>query len=395
MPPDATRAVTRKASPVLGWKLARSLAAQYGTPLQVVSRKVVARNYRAFESRLPGVTVCYAAKANRCPEVLGQLRQLGSSLDVCTPAEIRAGLSAGFGPDRMLHTHPCKTERNLFESYSAGVRWFVYDGAPELDKLARTAPDAQLLLRVAERSDAELDLSKKFGCAPAHVLPLLAAAKSRRLAVRGLSFHLGSQCLDPDDFKPVLASVRGLLDAARKAGHPLDTIDIGGGPPSPYADPPEIPTLEDYLGTVHGHLTASFGGTGVRVLAEPGRCVVGDAVTAVVRVLGKAIRGDKLWYYLDDGIYGTFSGLNGGKCPYPILAENQGSRRSVPCVLAGPTCDSVDVVAEGRPMPIDLEPGELLLVPCVGAYSHACATTFNGIDVPRVAAIDTDPDLPD
>jgi ornithine decarboxylase len=386
---------TRSAAPILTWKLARQLAAAHGTPLQVVSRRRLTRNYRAFATRLPGATVCYAAKANRAPEVLSHLQRLGGSLDVCTPAEVRAGLAAGFGPDRMLHTHPCKTPGNLAESFAAGVRWFVYDAEPELDKLARLAPDAQLLLRLAERSGADIDLSKKFGCDPAAAPALLAAARRRGLAVKGLSFHLGSQCLDPEDFGPVLKNVRAVYDAARAAGHALEVVDIGGGPPAPYKDPPAIMPLGAYLGVVQGHLTRHFGGTGVRVLAEPGRAVVADAVTAVVRVLAKTRKGSKTWYVLDDGLYGTWSGLFGAPPPYPILAENAATRRHARCVLAGPTCDSLDVVGDGVEMPADLAVGELLLVPSVGAYSLACATSFNGIDPPRVVAIDFDPDLDD
>lgn len=392
MPPTPER--TRSPESVLSWKLARQLAAKYGTPLQVVNRRALSRNWRAFETRLPGVGVCYAAKANRSPEILAHLRRLGSSLDVCTPVEVRAGLSAGFGPDQMVHTHPCKTLDNLSASYAAGVRWFVYDAAAELEKVARLAPDAQLLLRVAQSSGkAELDLSKKFGCTPADAAALLARARDLKLTVRGFSFHVGSQCLDPDAFGAALDSVRGLYDRARAAGHRLDTIDLGGGFPAPTRQAPAVAPLSDYLGVVHGHLTRAFGGTGVRVLAEPGRGLVADAVTAVVRVLARSVRDGKLWYYLDDGVYGTFSGLFGDPCPYPVLAENAARRRRGPCVLAGPTCDSIDVVAGDWRLPTDLGPGELLLVPCVGAYSHACATTFNGIDPPRVVAVDSDPDL--
>ena len=164
--PDAR---TRTAAPVIGWDRARDLAARHGTPLHVVSRPVLSRNYRAFAERLPGVRVHYAAKANRCPEVLAHLSLIGSALDVCTPGEVRAGLAAGFPAARMIHTHPCKTERNLAESYALGVRTFVYDAADELPKFVRSAPDARLLLRVAQSGGAMLDLSKKFGCAGGRV----------------------------------------------------------------------------------------------------------------------------------------------------------------------------------------------------------------------------------
>ncbi len=389
MPQPAAR--TRTAAPVIGWDRARDLAARHGTPLHVVSLPVLARNYRAFAERLPGVRVHYAAKANRCPEVLSYLQLLGSALDVCTPGEARAGLAAGFSPTRMIHTHPCKTERNLAESYALGVRTFVYDAADELPKFLRHAPDARLLLRVAQHGGAALDLSKKFGCAAGRVADLLAAARSLGLAVRGLSFHLGSQCLDPDAFGPVLAAVRAFYDADRAAGGRMDTLDIGGGPPAPYRDPAAIPSLADYLSAVRTHLDAHFGDLRLSVLAEPGRCLVAEAVTAVVRVIGRAVRGGVLWYYLDDGVYGTFSDRDADRCPYPILAERAAARPHGPCVLAGQTCDSLDVVAEGRALPSDLEVGELLLVPSVGAYTLVSATTFNGFDPPTVVAVNSLP----
>jgi ornithine decarboxylase len=387
MPP--TGPTTRKAAPVISWEEALRLVARYGTPLQVVSRPAVAANVAAFRNQLAGVTVCYAAKANRCPEILSQLQTLGISLDVCTPVEVKAGLAAGFTPDRMLHTHPCKTEDNLTQSYAAGVRWFVYDNADELPKIARLAPDAQVLLRVAAKSSADIDLSKKFGCDPDAVPALLTAAKAARVRVRGFSFHLGSQCLNPDDYGPVLAMIRTLYDAAIAAGHRLDTIDIGGGFPGPYKTPATIPSLGDYLSTVQGHLSQAFLGTGVKVLAEPGRAIVADAVTAVVRVIGKSVKQGRPWYVLDDGIYGTFSALFGEPVPYPILAANGAARPRRACVLTGPTCDSLDIIADDCLMPADLRVGEILLVPSVGAYSLVCATTFNGIELPRVVSTDS------
>lgn len=387
-PPSATRA----AAPVIGWDAARTLAERHGTPLHVVAPRVLADNVRAFTEELPGVRVHYAAKANCCPAVLACLRAAGVSLDVCTPAEVRAGLAAGFSRGQMIHTHPLKTDRNLAESYALGVRTFVYDAADELPKLSRLAPAADLLLRVAAHGGAALDLSKKFGCPPAAVAELLAAARHFGLRVRGLSFHLGSQCLDPDAFGRVLADVRRLYDAddAGRPGSapPLDVLDIGGGPPAPYREPAAIPSLAAYLATVKTHLDAQFGDRPVTVLAEPGRCLVAEAVTAVVRVVGRSVRGGVPWVFIDDGIYGTFSDRDADRCPYPVLAERADTRPAAPCVLAGQTCDSLDLVWEDRPLPTDLAVGELLLVPSVGAYSHVSATAFNGFPPPAVVVAD-------
>ena len=386
-----TPAPPRTATPVIGWDRARRLAERHGTPLHVVSRPALAAGVRAFAERLPGVRVHYAAKANRAHEILSHLQFLGAALDVCTPGEVKAGLAAGFSPARMIHTHPCKTDWNLARSHALGVRTFVYDTADELPKFARLAPDADLLLRVAAHGGAVIDLSKKFGCPPAHAPALLAAARSLGLSVRGLSFHLGSQCLDPAGFGPVLAGMRDIFDRDAAAGGRMDTLDIGGGPPAPYRDPAALPALADYLAAVKGHLDAHFGDLRLRLLAEPGRCLVAEAVTAVVRVVARQVRGDRTWYFIDDGIYGTFSDRDADRCPYPVLAEAAARRPSAPCVLAGQTCDSLDIVWEDRHLPADLEVGELLLVPSVGAYTLVSATTFNGFDPPAVVAVDHPP----
>ncbi len=391
----------RTARPYVTFETAASLAAVYGTPLQILNRRKLADCYRSLCAGLPGADVCYAVKANGSPEVLRHLASIGANAEVCSEAEAVACRQAGFAVERLLHTHPCKSVANLTGCFAAGVRLFTYDAAYELDKFSRYAPAAELLLRVAQHSTAELDLSSKFGCAENDVPALLKAARARGLTVRGLSFHLGSQCLDPDDYRVVLRRMRGLWDAARRAGFRLDTLDIGGGMPAPYRTPDAgVVGLQDYAAIVWTHLLAAFGDClpgppgspgGIRVIAEPGRAVVAESVTAAVRVLGTAVRAGVPWYFLDDGVYGTFSGQFFGKNPYPVVWKGEG-RRTRPCVLAGPTCDSLDVIDRTQPMP-DLVVGELLLVPSVGAYSVACATHFNGIAPPKVVAIDDDYEL--
>lgn len=397
MPQDNREAAaapsTRRATPVLTFAQARGLVAKYGSPLQVVSRQVLVGTLRTFQRCLPGAAIAYAVKANRDATVLTTLRQAGGAVEVCSTAELRACMAAGFQPQAVLHTHPCKTRDNLNDCHTLGVRRFTFDSVPELDKLAARAPDAELHLRVAEHSSADLDLSKKFGCDHADAMKLLDAARARGLKVVGLAFHIGSQCLKPEDFDPALANTRRLFDAARRARVPLTAIDIGGGPPAPYRDPAEIMGLEPYLRRVWRAVVKHFGDYrpgqpgGLHVIAEPGRGMVAECVTAVCTVLGRSERKGKWWYYLDDGVYGTFSGQFFGKNIYPVLAENAARRGPAPCVLAGPTCDSMDVIDTTQPMP-HLALGELLLVPTVGAYSAACATDFNGLEPARTVTID-------
>src|SRR5262249_36007514 len=188
----------------------------------------------AVEANLPGVELFYAAKANPDRKVLRALRELGSSVDVCSPHEARQALRAGFTPEAMIHTHPCKAVRTLFESYALGLRWFPCSGAGQLPQLSRSAPDSWLLLRLAgSSSSCVVDLSAKFGAGTQEALSLPRRAMRMGLQVRGLAFHVGSQCLSPADFTRALREVRPLWDEASDAGLPLEVLDIGGGSPAP------------------------------------------------------------------------------------------------------------------------------------------------------------------
>ena len=375
----------RSARPVISFAAARRLAARHGTPLLVVSRSALARSYRAVEANLPGVELFYAAKANPDRKVLRALRELGSSVDVCSPHEARQALRAGFTPEAMIHTHPCKTVRNLVESYALGIRWFTFDSASELPKLAQHAPDASLLLRLAvSSSSCVVDLSAKFGAGTQEALSLLRRAIRMGLRVRGLAFHVGSQCLSPADFTRALREVRPLWDEASDAGLPLEVLDIGGGIPAPYRQA-VLPT-EDYCQALSASLQETFGDLPVRLIAEPGRCLCAEAVTLITSVIGKSVRRGRTWYFLDDGACGSFSGQLYDHADFPLMAERAKHRPLSPCVVAGPTCDSADVVARDQLLP-DLEIGELLLVPSMGAYTSASASNFNGLGPARSVAV--------
>jgi ornithine decarboxylase len=379
-------ALFRSPRPVLSFADAKRLAARHGTPLLVISRAAVTRNYRALCDNLPGVEIFYAAKANPHRTILSTLHKLGSSVDVCSYGEARQALRAGFAPEAMLHTHPCKTVRNLVDCYGLGIRWFIYDNAHELTKMAEHAPDAQLLLRLAMSSQSSvINLSAKFGAARHEALPLLKRAAQLGLNVRGLSFHVGSQCLSPDDFRSALDQTRRIWDQACAAGLRLEVLDIGGGMPAPYRE--AILSMEGYCQALSEALAATFGDLDVRIIAEPGRCLSAEAVTLVTSVIGKTVRGGRTWYIIDDGLYGSFSGKVFDHADFTLLAEGADERPLHECIVAGPTCDSTDVVAHEQPLP-ELEIGELLLVPSMGAYTSASASGFNGLDIARAVTID-------
>jgi ornithine decarboxylase len=363
----------------LTFEHARQLTDQHGSPLLIVSRSKLIETYWAMKQSLPGVDLYYAAKANPDPHILSTLCAENAYVDVCSAGEMNAALAAGFTPDRMLHTHPCKTDANLLECYQAGLRWFVYDNELEAAKVARLTPDVNLLLRLATTgASSRINLSAKFGAPMEEAMEMLAVARSMKLNVRGFSFHVGSQCLNPEDYCEVLRSVRKVWEEARSAGYDLEVLDIGGGFPAPYRD--DAPTIESFGGTIHAGLQETFGDLNIRLIAEPGRGLCTECVTLATKVIGKSTRWGMPWVFVDDGLYGSFSGKMFDHTDFPLIVDNDGSREVRPCVVAGPTCDSSDIVCRDQWLP-ELEIGDLILVPSMGAYAGASASPFNGLPV--------------
>lgn len=384
---SATAVTYRTAQPVVSFEQAKELAQEYGTPLMCVSRSVVARNYEILQAGLPGVELFYAAKSNPDPTILRTLKQLGGSIDICSVGELKAALEAGFTPEQMLHTHPCKTRDNLMTSYEAGVRLFVYDNATELRKIHQMTPDVDLLLRVAMSSASSMiNLSAKFGCAASEAVELIKLARELGMNVRGISFHVGSQTLEPDDYNSALGKVRTIFDEAACEGIDLEILDIGGGMPAPYRE--AILSLESYCEIVRQSLDFHFGDLPVRLIAEPGRVISADTQTLITSVIGRSVRPNgSTQYIIDDGLYGSFSGKVYDHTDFNLMAENQMDRACFPCVVAGPTCDSTDVVSRDQELP-HMEIGELLIVPSMGSYTNASGSTFNGLDLVKAIGVE-------
>jgi ornithine decarboxylase len=369
----------RTSRPVLDFEQARQLAAVHGTPLLVVSRSKLIETYWSMRQALPGVDLYYAAKANPDLTILSTLCAEHAFVDICSQGELQAALVAGFTPDRMLHTHPCKTQSNLLSCYAAGVRWFVFDNVLEAEKIARWTPDVRLLMRLAvNATSSTINLSAKFGAPLESAISLLQSAAQLGLDVRGVSFHVGSQCTDPEDYRRVLRGVRGLWDEAAAHGFRFEVLDIGGGFPAPYVK--SAPSMASFGQVVSDGLRESFGDLNVRIIAEPGRGLSAECSTLITQVIGKNTRWGVPWVYIDDGLYGSFSGKVFDQSDFPLQYEHQGQREVGNCVVAGPTCDSSDVVCRDQLLP-DFEIGELLLVPSMGAYAGASASPFNGLPV--------------
>ncbi len=356
--------------------LVRELAKEHGTPLFIIDCEQVVRQYRRLAAALPAVALHYAVKALPHPEVLATLRDEGSCFDVASAGEIALLREQQVEAGRTVHTHPIKSLREIHDALAFGCNTFVVDNSDELHKFSMFRDRAQLLLRVSFRSsDAVVDLSKKFGCSPLDVLPLLRQARDMGLSVRGLSFHVGSQCKSPRAHVVAIEACRELIEAAESAGLPtISMLDIGGGFPVSYDS--EALAIEPFCEPIRTALATLP--SRIRVISEPGRYIAAPAAHAVAEVVGKAQRGDHFWYYLDDGVYGSYSGqiYDSARYPLTVLSERPGSQRL--SFLAGPTCDSVDMIAEGIFLP-ELEIGDLVLGHCMGAYTSASASDFNSL----------------
>ena len=350
----------------------RRLVAEFGSPLLIVDCARVRSQYRALQRALPGVDLHYALKPLPHAAVVQAVANAGGWLDLATTGEVQLAASLGIDPARCIHTHPIKRERDINNALAYGVTTFVADNPDEVHKFRAYAGRAALLLRVSFRSPgAVCDLSRKFGCDPEQALELARLVARLGIELRGFSFHVGSQAADAAKHVEAIESCAALLAAARRERlGACDTLDIGGGFPIGYDSP--ATGISRYCAPIRRALARLP--RRVRVIAEPGRFIVGPAAIGVATVMGRAQREGHWWYYLDDGLYGSYSGQLYDHARYPVSALREGPL--LPSVLAGPTCDGIDVIAEALQLP-RLNIGDLVVGRQMGAYTWATASTFN------------------
>lgn len=354
------------------------LASQYGTPLLVLSLEEVKKNYQVLRKYMPQVRIHYAIKANPHPEILRVMADLGSCFDVASDGEIRTLSAMGVEGGRMIYANPVKLGVGLEACRDCGVTKMTFDSASEIEKIKKQCPDATVLLRLRiDNSSAHVDLNKKFGAARENALALMLQAKEAGLDMAGVAFHVGSQTVNSDPYLHALDIARSLFDEAEAAGLHLRILDIGGGFPIP--EPKVKFNLPEMLKQISARLDEDFAET--EIWAEPGRYICGTAVNLITSVIGVTERGGQPWYFLDEGLYGTFSGVIFDQWDFKLLSFKEGDER-VAATFAGPSCDSLDIMFRGR-MTAPLEVGDLLLVPACGAYTSASATTFNGFSKAR------------
>ena len=363
------------------------LVREFGSPLVIIDCERVRAQYHKLRKALPRVDLHYALKPMPHPAVVQTVYAEGGFLDLATTGEVELVARLGIDPQRCIHTHPIKRDRDIAAALARGMRIFVADNSDEVQKFARYKGAAELLIRVSFRSPgAVCDLSRKFGCDPESVLELARLAKKIGVEVRGLSFHVGSQAADSGKHVEAIEACAALLNEAhREKLGVLDTLDIGGGFPIDYAQ--RAPDIARFCSPIRAALAKLP--RRVRVIAEPGRFIVGPAAICVASVMGRALREGHWWYYLDDGLYGSFSGQLFDHARYPVETLRQSPER-LPSVLAGPTCDSIDVIAENLLLP-KLSIGDVIIGRAMGAYTWASASEFNFFPKATVVSVNSVP----
>lgn len=373
-------------------KQLQQLAKEHGTPLFVVDHDELRKNYAMFKRYLPRVQAYYAVKANSDPEIVKTLYQEGSSFDVASMAEFRTvyenirGLSPAeqqaFIWDKVIYANPIKDKATLQEldRYKPLV---TYDNFAEVEKLKQYAPQSGLILRIrVSNTGSVVELSSKFGASSGEAVDLIKAAFDAGLVVEGLSFHVGSQCTNFANYIQALNLAAEIFAEAHRRGFPqVKILDIGGGFPCAYDE--RVKPFRELAKVLNGEFNRLFPKE-MEILAEPGRFLVGSCGTLIATVIGKAVRDGKQCYYLNDGVYHTFSGVIFDHIQYHLKSFRKGPTQV--CAVFGPTCDALDTISLAEQLP-DLELDDLVYSENIGAYTHASATYFNGFPPAKVVHV--------
>jgi ornithine decarboxylase len=351
-------------------------------PCLVIDTEVVRENYLAFASALPDSRVFYAVKANPAPEVLKLLADLGSSFDVASIQETHDVLAAGATADRISYGNPIKKESDIAAAFKLGVTLFAVDCEAEVEKVARAAPGSKVICRIrCDGTGAEWPLSRKFGCEPEFAPDILELAHRQGLVAYGISFHVGSQQQNVQAWDTALASAAAVFRTCAERGINLSLVNLGGGFPAKYLR--KTPKLESYGRAIFRALRRHFGNRIPETIIEPGRGMVGNAgviEAEVVLIARRAPEDEVRWVYLDIGKFHGLAETIDEAIRYPIRTKRDRDEMA-PCVIAGPTCDSVDVLYEKNPypLPVSLAIGDKVLIEATGAYTTMYSSIgFNG-----------------
>jgi len=369
----------------------QALAREHGTPLVVVNHDAIRENYALFKRHLPRVQGYYAVKANPAPEIVRTLFKAGASFDVASFPEFQLvyELIRGRSPkerqdfvwDKIVYANPVKAKETL-ESLDKYKPLVTFDNRVEIGKIQEHAPHAGLLLRIrVPNTGSMVELSSKFGCDPGEAVALVEEAQNAGLTVEGLSFHVGSQCTNFENYVQALNMSAAVWKEAKSRGFDLRILDIGGGFPVRYNR--HVPAFSLLARKINAEIDRLFPKS-MEIIAEPGRFFVATAVTSLATVIGKTVRDGKTCYYIDDSVYHTFSGIIFDHCVYHIHAFRKGPTEV--SAVFGQTCDGLDTISQSEPLP-DLQLDDLVYSLDIGAYSNASATWFNGFPPAKVVHV--------
>lgn len=364
------------------------LAKEHGTPLMIIDHSVIRRNFTTFCKTIPRVHVYYAIKANPESEIIKTLYNMGSGFDVASSEEFQTVYDNIEGEDqsrinfmnkKVIYANPVKRIESLELLSDTNIR-MTFDNFIELDKIAKFCNKARVVLRVDVPNEGSIvELSTKFGADPEICLDLIRHAKKLGLKVEGLSFHVGSQCKNYDNYIRAFEICKKLFHDAKDLGVNMNVLDIGGGFPVKY-DGEEM-TFEEFGEGLNDELNKYFPENGIKIFAEPGRYLVATAATSIMQIHGKSIRKGKPFYYVNDGCYHTFSGTIFDHIQYHLKAFKDG--KLTESAVVGPTCDALDKISMNDPLP-DLDLYDYLYAENTGAYTNASATNFNGFPPAKI-----------
>tara|TARA_R110000868_G_scaffold82597_3_gene233157 strand:+ start:10883 stop:12082 length:1200 start_codon:yes stop_codon:yes gene_type:complete len=347
----------------------------------IVNIKKIVEQYEKWSEHLPRVKPFYAVKCNPNPVITKLLNGFNIGFDCASKNEISQIISQGTKPEDVIFANPCKASGQIKFARSEDVDLMTFDDVHELYKIKLYHPHAKLVLRIAvDESKSMCKFNCKFGANQSEIKNILNIAKSLELNIVGVSFHVGSNCLDAKTYYTALEEVKKVFIIAGENGFAFNLVDIGGGFPG-YDKEGEV-TFEEMAEQINKGIDDFFPEEGIEFIAEPGRYFVCSSHTLVTNIIGKKKLGDKFTYYLNDGIYGSFNCVYFDNAKPVIMPYNERDGKQYESTVFGPTCDSIDIISESCQLP-DLAIGEWVYVENFGAYTSAAASTFNGFQQTR------------